>query len=347
MNGLTRFFLIVLRIAIGWHFFFEGIEKVESIHRGRTETSRPFSSEGYLREASGPFARIIREQIGDLDALTLEKLTPKSAEVGELRDRFPAAAEKDWEDYLKRFVVFYEVDQAGSDKGLAALLKAKEAAVKWLLEGKKEVDRAFSKVDFKPTRTTADRIKEYREKVEKVRELQDTELPKFDQDVEKQRLRTLKAEVARLRNELLGELDQPMKDALQGVLTEEQKRKGPLPERDSPLYVDERPWHDRSRIEWIDRITAWGLVVVGGCLIVGLCTRTACLAGALFLAMLYLAMPPFPWVPEVTRTEGHYYFVNKNLVELLALLALATTRSGYWIGLDGIVQFLNPFRRRG
>ena len=55
--------------------------------------------------------------------------------------------------------------------------------------------------------------------------------------------------------------------------------------------------------------------------------------------MLYAAMPPLPWVPEVTRTEGKYLFVNKNLVEMLALLVLATSRTGYWIGLDGLVSY--------
>ena len=67
MNGIARFFIILLRIAIGWHFFFEGIDKVESMRRGVTETSRPFSSAGYLNEASGPASKLIKEQIGDPD----------------------------------------------------------------------------------------------------------------------------------------------------------------------------------------------------------------------------------------------------------------------------------------
>jgi hypothetical protein len=62
--------------------------------------------------------------------------------------------------------------------------------------------------------------------------------------------------------------------------------------------------------------------------------------------LFYLTMPPFPWVPENVRAEGHYLFVNKNLIEMLALLCLATTQSGCWVGLDGLLQFLNPWRRR-
>jgi len=68
-------------------------------------------------------------------------------------------------------------------------------------------------------------------------------------------------------------------------------------------------------------------------------------AGALFLLLFFLAMPPFPGWPENPRAEGHYLFINKNIIEMLALLALATTRSGRWVGLDGLVQFLSPRRR--
>ena len=31
--------------------------------------------------------------------------------------------------------------------------------------------------------------------------------------------------------------------------------------------------------------------------------------------------------------EGHYFIVNKNLVEMLACLVIATTPTGLWIGL--------------
>ena len=96
----------------------------------------------------------------------------------------------------------------------------------------------------------------------------------------------------------------------------------------------------------IDRVVSWGLVVIGACLMLGFFTRLSAFLGAVFLAMLYVAMPPLPWVPEVTRTEGKYLFVNKNLVEMLALLVLATSRTGYWVGLDGLVSYFNPFRRR-
>ncbi len=47
-------------------------------------------------------------------------------------------------------------------------------------------------------------------------------------------------------------------------------------------------------------------------------------------------MPPWPGVPPNPKAEGHYWIVSKNLIELLACLVVATTPSGYWIGLDAL-----------
>ncbi|TMQ32658.1 MAG: hypothetical protein E6K70_17360 [Planctomycetota bacterium] len=72
MNGLTRVFLILLRLAIGWHFLFEGIEKIHSVDMvGRTETNRPWSSIDYLREATGPAADFFHRQVGNPDGEAL------------------------------------------------------------------------------------------------------------------------------------------------------------------------------------------------------------------------------------------------------------------------------------
>src|SRR5262249_60423326 len=115
----------------------------------------------------------------------------------------------------------------------------------------------------------------------------------------------------------------------------------PMPE---PVSRTVQLW---SRLEWSDHIVKYGLVVVGGLLLLGFLTRSACLAGALFLLLLFLAMPPFPGWPENPRAEGHYLFINKNIIEMFALLALATMRSGRWAGVDGLLQFLRPGRWRG
>ena len=99
-----------------------------------------------------------------------------------------------------------------------------------------------------------------------------------------------------------------------------------------------------TRQELIDWTTRWGVFLVGVCLLLGLFSRTACLAGAGFLLMFYLSMPPLPGLPDNPRAEGTYLYINKNFIEMLALLTLATTASGRWVGLDGLLYCLNPFR---
>jgi hypothetical protein len=37
------------------------------------------------------------------------------------------------------------------------------------------------------------------------------------------------------------------------------------------------------------------------------------------------------------NSEGHYVFVNKNLIEFLACLVLASTPNGLWLGLDALL----------
>lgn len=51
----------------------------------------------------------------------------------------------------------------------------------------------------------------------------------------------------------------------------------------------------------------------------------------------YLAMPPWPGVVEFQSFgPDHSYIVDKNLIEVLALLALAAMPSGKWFGVDAI-----------
>jgi uncharacterized membrane protein YphA (DoxX/SURF4 family) len=90
-------------------------------------------------------------------------------------------------------------------------------------------------------------------------------------------------------------------------------------------------------IDFIDWTTRWFLLVVGIMLMVGLCTRLSCFAAAGFLLLTILTQPAVPWLPAPPVSEGSYLFVNKNVIEMVALLALMTTRSGKWAGLDAIL----------
>ncbi len=110
------------------------------------------------------------------------------------------------------------------------------------------------------------------------------------------------------------DIDQLFHDQLRGLLTNDQREMAVPPS-------------DASRLHKIDTTIAWGLMIVGGCLIVGLFTRLAAVVGALFLLSIICAQPP--WLATSVQT----YTYNQT-VEMLALLALATTPVGRWGGLD-------------
>jgi uncharacterized membrane protein YphA (DoxX/SURF4 family) len=369
MNLLTRIFLVALRLAIGWHFLFEGLDKIDSYFRGPVEGKTVWSSEAYLRESTGPLAPLFREQLGDPDQAALERLIVPPGKDGE-RPQLPPALKKDWQDYYDRFAAFYEYNDAkafqpeivflfavmpsagslaalpwpglarvGHAGAKADLEVAESVALNWLLHGKREVEVTFSQVTEKVVRTTPERVRAYRAKLGELREIEEYGLRAFGRDVWKKKLTALKDEIKTTRNELLAELNRPMRDATDAAykarLTKAQRDRGPLPEPDS-----------KTRLWWINQITMWGITAVGTCLILGLFTRLACLGGAAFLLMVYLAMPALPWLPANPRAEGHYFFVNKNIVEMLALLMLATTQSGRWVGLDGLLRVFRTRRLR-
>ena len=82
-------FLVLLRIAIGWHFLYEGTQKILSTPWGKASIlarvfpapeGPPFSSEGYLRAATGPLAPRFRALVPDVDSR--EKLKLENIKAG-------------------------------------------------------------------------------------------------------------------------------------------------------------------------------------------------------------------------------------------------------------------------
>ena len=116
--------------------------------------------------------------------------------------------------------------------------------------------------------------------------------------------------------------------------------KGPLGE--SFRWLTTRP----DLLANADLITMWGLTIVGFCLILGLFTRLASVAGLGFILMFYLAAPPLIGYFYAIPSEGSYLIVNKNLVEAAALVVILLTGSGRFAGLDRIVHGLIQRRPR-
>ncbi len=86
----------------------------------------------------------------------------------------------------------------------------------------------------------------------------------------------------------------------------------------------------------VNLLNEWGLTLIGLGLILGLFTKLASWSGVVMLSLFYLAYPPFGGYSYGAVSDGNYLIVNKNLIELIALLVLAFTGSGLHYGLDGL-----------
>ncbi|MFS4417984.1 DoxX family protein [Maribacter sp. 2307ULW6-5] len=85
-------------------------------------------------------------------------------------------------------------------------------------------------------------------------------------------------------------------------------------------------------LPWINNLNMAALVIVGITLLFGLYERVGALVGIGLLAMYYLAHPSFPGLPQV-NVEGNYWFVNKNLIEMVACILLFLYPTGQYFGL--------------
>ena len=256
--------------------------------------------------------------------------------------RTPPLLAKEWSDYVKRFSDYYALDDKQSNQAQAKLEQAEDAVVLWLekddVDDKtKPVTKNFptSSVELKVSMPR--RIAEYKKKLNELHDTMDNRLFLMGHDVEGKRLVEAKGEIAQTRASLLADLDDQTKElqkSLEGILTTEQKQlsegKGEAPKPAPP---------PNQILKWIDLATMYGLAILGALLVLGLFSRTSCLLSAVFLLSTYLCVPPWPWLPTPPNSEGYYAFVNKNIIEMLALLVLATTASGRWFGLDALVSY--------
>ena len=376
MNRGTKIALILLRIAIGWHFLYEGVSKW-SIEPWQ----KPFSSEPYLQASIGPFRGAFRGLISDKDGIARLRKESIAAAIDwrheEILEHYSGvkpftdaqksklkatandlkaslAARLDDPDFLNRLSENENklndaedqlIDASRTPEQRAAAQKARDEARKAIAKaaGKPSTfwDKSLTREDLHKAVEQAGEESRFRQRVADYQLM----LARVEEDASllhapftSERLNADRAKLAKTRMELLAIATAPLAEldaAAQKLADVDQMRAGPL---------DGLP----SQTCLLDWMTAWGLTAVGLGLIFGVFTRLAALGAAAFLAMFYLAMPPWPGLPEPSLSEGHYFLVNKNLIEMIAVLALASLPTGHWFGLDPWVRrhVTGPLRRR-
>ena len=282
---------------------------VEGLEKLNAPPDQPFSAESYLRAATGPLADWFRSQVPDVDSREILARGP---------DGRPANLEAQWTAELERYEAHYHFDAEQKAKAEAELAKTVEEADDWFT-----------------TPGNSQQIIKYRADLDQLTAIgENPGTLRHERELLQEQRRDLES----ARKNLIAPVNgwtNSLRLTYADLLTDQQEADYGAPPR-PPL----------DRLGWINLTTAWVLTLAGGGLILGLLTPISALAGAGLLAMFYLSMPPLPGLPVPPNAEGHYWIVNKNLVEFFACLALASTPSGLWLGLDALIFGRIGRRRR-
>ena len=315
---LSVVLLVALRLTIGSHFFYEGVWKIANADK--------FSAQTFLLQAKGPFAPLFYSMVPDLGGR--QRLVVGE---GENRQVNPQVYLDAWTATKNKFVAKSGLDDA-QKKLVEGKFKAYHKSLSTYLEENEE--------DILQHFNSLDRFEERKASVAN------------GAVHEKKRIWD---EQSKLRSESgawLSELDALGEEyclALWNILSEEQKVRGSVPVVvTAPEKLPVPVPFVRSRGEFLDISITYGLTAIGLCLMLGMCTRLACLGGGAFLISVLMTQPPLPWIyPPAPPVVGHALLVDKNFVEMVAIFALATLPVGRWGGLDYFLYHWigRPFQR--
>lgn len=264
-------------------------------------TDPNWTSEGTLRSATGPLADFYQSYLPDYHGMDEWLHSERNEKPSDAAKGWVGQLEADMEARREAFATHYGLDEKQQIQSIAVTKEFQDLLRSWAGARRDEL---------------ANHAHQWRRQQEMGKSPDAGKVP-----FRKQRIVTsesaLAAESAGWRTELTA-LELEFEANLSELLTAEQRTQGPLP----------RP---RTSIDGVDSVMTYVIMAVGACLLLGLFSRTASVVGALFLASV-VSMQPF-WVSEALPTYN-------QLVEMFALLVLATTHSGRWAGLDFFIHHL-------
>jgi uncharacterized membrane protein YphA (DoxX/SURF4 family) len=346
------FALVLLRLAIGWHFFREGMEKVE-YDRHDGELRLAFSADSFLSSAKGPLAQLYHSQApGDhgmrsLLAAPRRNVPPDARQAVERAkwksdyDRRRADAVKKGEPAPIEFppsAPYHDwAEQIANDwrdialrvKNLPGMKDEQKQQVETALQSRLEELTKYLERESAP-------IAEYRHelwRLENWRQAPEArQVPFHDERIAVKAAETAGQPAAWIA-EVRG-IEANYHDDLSRVLTKEQRGLALTAAALDDALADP----GQKRLDFVNVVVTCLTIGVGVCLLLGLFTRLASIVGALFLLGVILSQPP--WVYGATDTIEH-------VIEFAGLLVLAGTGAGRWLGLDFFSYALfNRYRRR-
>lgn len=93
-----------------------------------------------------------------------------------------------------------------------------------------------------------------------------------------------------------------------------------------------------SLLSAADLLNEWGLTLIGLSLILGLLTGISSLFGIVLLLFYYLSHPAWIGYEYIFPSEGAYFIVNKNIIEMVALLVIWFFPTSRIIGIERLIR---------
>ncbi len=308
--GLTAVVLLVLlRVTIGWHFLYEGVWKIAN--------SDTFSAEPFLTQAKGPFAPVFYAMIPDIDGR--QRLQVVKGESGGVTVQAPAYT-RAWDKALDRFAAYYRLDEKQRRQAEQICNRYKQSLAAYLDENQQAILGYFDSLDRFQREEKGSR----------------NQGAHFQKERLWERQQALRAEVNGWLRAMDAMGDHYWTALYEEVLTQQQKGRGRLKAAlVETQYLPVPVPFVATRSELLNKTVTYSLTLIGLGLMAGCLTRLAALGGAGFLAFVVMTQWPWPTVvPKTPEIVGHALLVDKNFVEMMALLALAALPVGRWAGLD-------------
>ena len=271
-----------------------------------------FSTRPFLVMAKGPAAPFYYAMVYDLNGR--ERLKVESGP-----DRKPIVRGDSyisaWKDMVESAANKYGFSKEQKAEAQELFERYEKGAKEYLLENSEDIEQYFGSLDrFEDAKI---------------------ETAPFQKERRWDRQSELRAEAAGWLKDLDAMEESYKKALFNEVLTDEQRAMGGLPQ-----------WPTVEQT--MNFFMTAALTAIGLCLMIGFCTRLACLGGAVFLVNVVLTQLPWPQIyPHAPAVVGHALIVDKNFVEMVAMLALAATPVGRWGGVDFFIYnwFGRPLMR--
>jgi uncharacterized membrane protein YphA (DoxX/SURF4 family) len=333
--------IVLLRIVIGWHYFYEGIHKFDP--------AAEFSSKGFLGIAKGPTAELFYWMLPDINGnkrliigeVDVESKTIKDGkEIIKTEERKTFTVyEKAWDNYYQNFLKQHGLDNVEAKKpdnktpnettpDAAQVKSTQKYEVELIYKRYLDSLRTGAESQEKEILASQASLTRYNEKVKSIRnnaafekKRRWDEMMKYRLEAEKW-LNTLNNLGNALQSDLARAVDVQLAGDNGNIFTDPEKAWIPNPVAE-------------TQIKLLDLAVMFGLSAIGICLIIGFCTRLAALGGIAFLVCVILTTWPVPgYYPPLPSVVGNFLFVSKDGVELVGLLVLAVVGAGRWGGLD-------------